>query len=112
MLSFAYRLRKKNDIERVLRKGDRFTSSFFRVIIFNNVLSHSRFSVIVPKKTTKEAHIRNRLKRQIVEIARRNYAAIPKGFDIVILVFPSALGKSSRALAEQLAAIFRTPFPR
>lgn len=112
MLPSPHRLRKKNDIERVLRKGERFTNSFFRVLVLKNASSNSRFSVIVPKKTTKEAHVRNRLKRQIIETLRRNYALVPKGYDIVIFVFPPALGESSHVLTGKLAAIFHVPLSR
>jgi len=111
MLSRVYRLRQKNDIERVLKKGKRFTDPFFQVIIFKNGLSVNRFCVIISKKTEKRAHSRNRLKRQITEILRRNRTMVPEGYDVVILVFSPASGESSQVFFEHLAAIFRERFP-
>ncbi len=46
-----------------------------------------RVAVVVSKKVTKSAPKRNRIRRRIFEIIRKNGADYVKGSDVVIIVF-------------------------
>lgn len=50
-----------------------------------NKLQHSKFAVIVSKKISKKAVIRNRIKRRINEIIRKNWQTVPVGYNIVVI---------------------------
>ncbi|OAA30070.1 ribonuclease P [Kosmotoga arenicorallina S304] len=78
------RLRKKADFDRVFRQGDVIQDPFFVVIYIKNSLPFSRIGISVKKKFGK-AHDRNRLRRLVKEVFRRNKAVFPKGYDILFI---------------------------
>ena len=65
------------------RGGQRRSSQQFAIFYRANSLSRSRFGVSV-KKALGGAVVRNRIRRRIREILRRNRSEHPKGWDIVI----------------------------
>lgn len=48
---------------------------------------HSRFAVVISKKVLKSAVGRNRVRRRIYEILRREFEHLKPSHDIVVLVF-------------------------
>ena len=78
------RLRKKADFDRVFKQGDVIQDPFFVVIYIDNGLPFSRIGISVKKKFGK-AHTRNRLRRLIKEIFRKNKAVFPRGYDILFI---------------------------
>jgi len=71
------------DFEAVYRSGGRRSSSQFVVFYRANGGENSRFGSSV-KKALGGAVVRNRIRRRIREILRRNRREIPSGWDIVI----------------------------
>lgn len=65
MLPAKYRLRNKNDITKVYRRGQSFFSSPFKVRFLPNQISASRFAFIIPNKVIKKSYKRNLLKRKL-----------------------------------------------
>lgn len=86
MLAREHRLRKQNDITRVLRQGNRKSSQHLMLRWLPNRVAESRIVVIVSKKYDSRAVIRNRTRRRIQEIMRLNWSRIPVGFDILVTV--------------------------
>lgn len=82
-----YRIKLKKDFEKVFQKGVYVKKGPISLKFSDNNLDYSRFSVIVGKKISKKAVLRNKLKRKIKEIIRKNIDYIKKGKDIII--FPS-----------------------
>lgn len=86
MLPAAYRLKNKKDFERVAQKGRRFFSTFFIARISPTPLDHPKVGVIISGKVAKQAVVRNRLKRwimndvqtQIDMLCPTEYVLIPK----------------------------------
>ena len=66
----------------------------------------SRFGISV-KKTLGRAVVRNRIRRRIREILRRNKAYIPKGWDIVIHPRPSVARAPFAPLEAELVRLLR-----
>ncbi|MEM9087542.1 MAG: ribonuclease P protein component [Cyanobacteria bacterium P01_F01_bin.53] len=66
---------------RVLRKGTDEASS----------VPFSSFGISISRKVSKRAVVRNRIKRQLKAIIRQNLADISPGWQVVIVVRPSAL---------------------
>ena len=91
MLAKKYRLAKTKDIEAVAKRGQKIFSPYFLIKIFKNDLPHSRITVIVSKKVSNKATIRNRLKRIITEQLRLNFNQIKTGLDILVLISPKIL---------------------
>jgi len=63
MLASTFRLRKQ-DVERVYKKGRSFREDFLVARFLGNNLEHCRFAVVIPKKAAPKATQRTRLKRK------------------------------------------------
>ena len=86
-----------------------------------NGLNHARLGISVPRKITRRAVVRNRLKRLVREAFRLNKAALPRGVDLIVVPRQSKLSattisSSLRVLAPDAArragvATVRNPPP-
>jgi ribonuclease P protein component len=74
---------RRPEFEAVYRTGGRKSSAQFVVFYRANGGLRSRFGISV-KKALGGAVARNRVRRRIREILRRNISEIPAGWDIVI----------------------------
>jgi ribonuclease P protein component len=74
---------RRSDFEAVYRSGKRRSSAQFVVFCRAAGESPSRFGISI-KKATGNAVVRNRIRRRIREILRRNSSEIPSGWDLVI----------------------------
>jgi len=83
MLESSFRLKKK-EIVQLFKKGRifRYDSFFFR-IAFNQV-SHSRLAIIIPKKVSAKATVRNRLKRKVMIALSSQDKIKDKNIDLAI----------------------------
>jgi len=90
VLNQLHRLKKNNDIVRVLKEGKKFIESFLIIKTLPNDLKETRFAFIVSKKFSKKAVVRNRIRRQISEAIKDNLVTTKKGIDAVILSMPGA----------------------
>jgi ribonuclease P protein component len=81
--SRAARLVRRSEFETVYRGGGRKSSAQFVVFYRANGGERSRYGISV-KKALGGAVIRNRIRRRIREILRRNSSEISPGWDIVI----------------------------
>lgn len=77
------RLARRAEFEAVYRSGGRRSSAQFVVFYRANGGAGSRFGSSV-KKQIGNAVVRNRIRRRIREILRRNSSEIPSGWDVVI----------------------------
>lgn len=79
-------------------------TTHFDVRASESLFPHGRIGVIVPKfgKTVVE---RNRLRRQVRDIARTVLLPVIGARDILIKTFPSTYGTRFNALREELAEI-------
>lgn len=78
------RIRKKKDFISLYRNGWRFRGRHFHLVYLPNQLGFSRFAVVVGKKVG-GAVLRNRIKRWLRELFRRNKSEIAKPADLVII---------------------------
>jgi ribonuclease P protein component len=77
------RLTGRNNFDRVYRTGKRIKLSELTIIVAPNSLPYSRLGISV-KKGFGNAVKRNRTKRVIRELFRRNRGLFPPGHDVVI----------------------------
>ncbi|MFA5746482.1 MAG: ribonuclease P protein component [Candidatus Paceibacterota bacterium] len=89
MLPEGNRLRKQKDFERVLKLGKGLRQKALFLKITKNGLSQSRFGFIVSKKTAKRAVERNKIKRHLRDIVRRDLGKIKTGYDAVFIAYPA-----------------------
>lgn len=92
---------KRKDFERIFREGKKISSPEFTIYWQKNQKILSRWAIIVSQKLSKKAVIRNKLKRQLREILRKEGKEI-KGFDLIIIPRPLLLEKNFSDLQEIL----------
>lgn len=108
MLPKTHRLRLKNDFDKIFRQGKFISRKFFTAGFAANDLSVSRMAVVVAKKVSKSAVIRNSVKRKSAEVLRLNLDKIKPGFDVVFLAKPEIKGKSYWEIEKTIIDILKT----
>lgn len=81
----AERLLKSRDFRRVYEQGQRYHCSLFTIFALQNAQTHSRLGVTVTKHIGR-AVVRNRCKRLVREVFRRNKWRLPEKLDLVVNV--------------------------
>ena len=85
MLAKENCLRKKKDIERVFKQGKGFKQGFLFLKIAKNDLTLNRFAIVVSKKISLKAVIRNKIKRRLRAATRARLNEMEQGWDTVIV---------------------------
>ncbi len=86
MLASENRLKSARDIARVFKRGNYGKGGLITAKATHSGLSDSRAVVVVSKKISKRAVVRNKIRRRIVEIVRQRWETVRPGYDIVITV--------------------------
>ena len=105
----AKRLAKRREFLRVYETGRKNFSRFTVVFVAPNGLAHSRVGVTVTRKVGK-ANVRNRLKRWVREIYRRQrepLALDARTVDFVVNLKPNAVTASFRDFNQDLSRLLR-----
>lgn len=100
MLEQKNRLKKKKDFERVWKKGKRFQHGFLSLKIVKNDLRNSRFAFVVGLKVSKKAVVRNKIKRRLRHIIKREMPRIKSGIDVSIIALPCLENKDFQELKD------------
>jgi ribonuclease P protein component len=98
MLKEVNQLRLDKEFDQVFKKGRSGYVEILGIKAFFTKTGESRFGILVSNKVSKKAVERNKIKRQIREILRLKLAKIKPGYDIVVITFPSILGKSYKEI--------------
>jgi ribonuclease P protein component len=84
-LSRKERVRKREDLSRLVRQGIRHHSKQYTVIVARNELDCLRIAASVSRKVGTAAE-RNYEKRVVRECFRRVKETLPRGFDLLVIV--------------------------
>ena len=84
MLAQSYRLRSSTDFNKTYKFGRSTNAASLYVKCLQTRLPISRVAVVVSKKVSKRAVVRNRNKRRVVEIVREHWSQIKPGFNVII----------------------------
>lgn len=105
------RIRHTKEIQGLLRRGKRKSTSHLDVFFASSPVSHSRLGLVVPK----HRHViveRNRLKRRLREVGRRQLlprlAEAGLAADILIRARPEAYEATFQELQEQVVELAET----
>ena len=82
----ANRLKDKKDFEEVFKKGNAVKGNFLLVKSKANGRPFPRYAIIISTKTVANAVNRNRIKRVLMEVVKREMVMGKKGVDTVIIV--------------------------
>lgn len=86
MLKRRFRLRSKADFNRTYKFGHSIRGQFIYLKALKKDAGNTRVAVVVTKKISKRAVVRNRIKRRVIETIRKNWLKLPGGFTIIVVV--------------------------
>lgn len=96
---------KKKEFEVIFKKGKTKTGKLVFLKTLKNNLDDNRFGVVVSKKISKKAVVRNKIKRRLREIIRQ--AHIKPGLDIIIITKPEIIDKNYQDIKNELENLFK-----
>ena len=99
------RLRKRREFLAVYERGAKIQAAYFVLYILENDLPHHRLGVTVSRRIGPSV-VRNRIKRQLREVFRRNKQAIFPSCDVVVNARRSAATSSSHQIRRDLLGAF------
>lgn len=103
MYAQKFRLKGKRNIDKVYKEKST-RGSFFIVKHKDNFLDHPRIAIVVSKKVSPKAVVRNKLKRRTSEVIRLNLERF-QSKDLIITILPQAVGKDFKELDTDLVEI-------
>jgi ribonuclease P protein component len=106
-LSPQERIRNKKEFLHLYKKGSRYRAKYFNLIYISSELIFSRMAVVISKNVG-NAVIRNKFKRQMRSLFRRNKDMLESSFDILIIAKKEMLGASWLMLQEDYFAALRS----
>ena len=107
MLAKENRLKRKKDFEKLFKEGKSFREKFLVLKINKNNLNSNRFGFIVSKKVSKKAPVRNKIKRRLREIVRKEIDNYQKGFDVAIIALPGTVLKDFKEIDQALTSALK-----
>jgi len=84
MLHIDWRINRGRDYRAIYKQGTRVTGKYMIVFASPNHLSYNRFGIVTSKKIG-NAVIRNRAKRVLRAVIRKNFFNLQPGFDVVVV---------------------------
>jgi ribonuclease P protein component len=94
------RITKKKDFIFLYKKGNRYRGRYFNLIYLSNDLNFSRMAVVVSKKVGGAVE-RNRIKRRLRTLFRRNKHILLNPLDIILIVKKDIEDASWQALEDE-----------
>jgi ribonuclease P protein component len=107
MLPKVNRLKRKKEIERVFKEGHFFKEDFLILKLRENDLKESRFGFIVSQKVSKNASLRNKIRRRLSETVKMKFKKIKKGLDLLFIACPGLERKDFWELDEAVEKLFK-----
>lgn len=107
MLARQNRIVKQKDFEKIFKQGRSYYTKLLGVKMLANQLELNRFGIVISTKISKKATERNRLKRQIRQVARELDKKLKPGLDLVIITLPGFLNQEYTAIKGELEKVFK-----
>ncbi|MFA5025879.1 MAG: ribonuclease P protein component [Candidatus Shapirobacteria bacterium] len=120
MLKKINRISSKKEFAEVKINGEMKAAELFSIVYLNLplipslinggenklLINNCKFGIIVSKKISKKAVLRNQIRRRLMEAVRLNMDIFPEGFRGIFLVKKNILGKSEMEIEECLKKLF------
>jgi ribonuclease P protein component len=87
MLNKKYRFHSRGGVRYVYQKGKTIRTAKMSLVFTPNTKGFTRIAVVVSKKVNKTAIGRNRMRRRVYEILRKNLSLIPPKTDYIFVVY-------------------------
>ncbi|MBQ9180937.1 ribonuclease P protein component [Candidatus Saccharibacteria bacterium] len=106
MIKKKYRFHSRGGVRYVYQKGKTVRASGMSLVFCDNTRGFTRMAVVVSKKVNKTAVGRNRIRRRVYEVLRKNMDLIPKKRDYIFVVFsPEVLTMEADKLEKLLGGL-------
>lgn len=106
-LRTSQRLRKRFEYQAVQRESRRVHTPHFLILLSSRPGRPTRLGVIITKKTSPTAVLRNRVKRLAREVFRRNLDWFPPETDVVVIAKSGATELDYAAVAREVGGVTR-----
>ncbi len=108
MLRLPNRLSKLSDIQRVLKNGRYSHAPDFGIKFLQNQKGSTRMTVVVSTKISKKAVARNKIKRRIREIIKKEIMPhIKNGYDVIVMTKKSVLESDFSKMKKDTIKLFK-----
>lgn len=87
MLNKKYRFHSRGGVRYVYQKGKTVRKAKVSLVFVPNGRGFTRVAVVVSKKVEKTAVGRNRIRRRVYEVIRRNFEYLPKETDYIFVIY-------------------------
>ena len=82
------RIAKKKDFDLIFKKGKSIKQGFLLLKFILNHLPYNRFAIVISKKVSKSAVKRNKIRRVLKELIKKQSVDLEKNIDGVLIVLP------------------------
>lgn len=107
MLPKINRLKKKTDFTRVYREGRSSSTLGLWVKVLPNHLDHNRIGVVVSRKISKKAVVRNQIKRRLRSLTRTYLLSMNPGYDVVLTSRHEIIKQSYPVINQRLRGLLQ-----
>src|SRR6478609_11230175 len=98
MISQAHRFHGRNSLRFVYQRGQNIRGGAVSLRFIENPRRHNyRVAVVVSRKVSKSAVVRNRIRRRVYEMVRENARRCPKALDLVFTVYGDTVAELPHA---------------
>lgn len=87
MLNKRYRFHSRGGVRHVYSHGKTVRRVKASLVFEQNERGYTRVAVVVSKKVNKSAVGRNRIRRRVYEVLRRNFKYLPKRMDYIFVIY-------------------------
>ena len=102
MISQENRFQGHNSLKFLFSRGRTMRNEYFVIRYSPNPRQSMRLAIIVSKKVDKKAVIRNRIRRRLYELVRKNLLSPDLKLDLAIIVFSRELANMPHRQLEEL----------
>ncbi len=106
MISKHNRFNRRNHVRYVYRKGQFIRSKYWSLNYISKPVDKSyKLAVVVSKKVSKRAVVRNRIRRRLFESVRQSHQVIPPGVEVIITVYDESVANMPQAELDKLLGV-------
>jgi ribonuclease P protein component len=88
MFSKEYRITKKKEFDNIFKNGKTSYNQILGIKYIENGLENSRFGVLVSTKVSKQATVRNKIRRQIKHVLKEEFQGKQASIDCIVIALP------------------------
>jgi ribonuclease P protein component len=102
MLNKRYRFHSRGGVNWVYKHGKTVRGPLASLVFVPNERGFTRVAVVVSKKVNKTAVGRNRIRRRVYEVIRKNFEYLPEKTDYIFVIYSSKVKTMEHAELEKM----------